>query len=160
MVDASGCDLASKAQLIAWVVVRALVVVTFAFACTSRDAPTIIVPDAAAPRPDANRCHTSPCSPLTQMNCNAGDKCTWLVNLCGSYTGCGILGDVPRGAACARGAYGVDDCRRGDVCVEGTCRMICDHRGMEPICGSGFLCTTIPGVFTDGTNTIAGVCLP
>src|SRR4051794_10509614 len=115
-----------------------------------------------------------PCSPLTQTGCDAGQKCTWIIDqLTPTYVahvGCVADGSKPVGAACeygAAGATGYDDCAKGAVCSSftasrepGTCKQICDNAGGDPMCGAANRCVVELPLFRTGASSpaAAGVC--
>ncbi|MCX5740967.1 MAG: hypothetical protein NT062_00545 [Proteobacteria bacterium] len=108
------------------------------------------------------------CNVLTQTGCNAGEKCTWFEDDMSSppigHIGCAPVGTVAIGGACttgAPGATGYDNCVGGSVCVGATCEAICDNAGGAPMCGTGFGCVNISGLFGAAgamTPPAAGVC--
>jgi hypothetical protein len=126
--------------------------------------------DAAVPPPDAQ----GVCNPLTQAGCNAGDKCTWLLDAVMpqyvGHIGCAPAGSGAAGAACMYGAPGLtgyDACQKGLVCGNyrggaGICKTICDQQGGAPACASTHVCVTYSGLFSTGPTTPAagGVCDP
>lgn len=137
---------------------REVIVLIAVAACSDHASPPpLYIVDAAAP-PVA--CHTTVCNPLFQVGCNAGEKCTWVLGGdCGDHLGCRAAGVTARGGACVHDSAGGDDCARGDVCVDGVCRMICDRQGGEPRCGADETCTEVDA-FAFGAQHIAGACLP
>ncbi|MBA3540423.1 MAG: hypothetical protein H0T79_12500 [Deltaproteobacteria bacterium] len=111
-----------------------------------------------------------PCNPLLQTGCNTAERCTWF-HADGStppigIVGCAPIGPVMVGDACTfgePGATGFDDCMLGAVCVDGTCRAICDHQGGTPTCPTELQCARERGLFGAVGSTsppIAGVCTP
>jgi hypothetical protein len=114
------------------------------------------------------------CSPLTQMGCQASEKCTWIIDATDPMY-VGHVGCVPNGAknvgdACtfgAAGATGYDDCKAGGVCsafgtpgTNGTCKQICDNQGGNPMCDASHVCVTYSRLFSTGATSpaAAGVC--
>jgi hypothetical protein len=112
------------------------------------------------------------CNPLTQAGCNAGDKCTWLLDAVMpqyvGHIGCAPSGTAAVGDPCMYGAPGVtgfDSCQKGLVCGNfrggaGVCKTICDQQGGSPMCGAQDVCVTYSGLFSTGPTTPAagGVC--
>lgn len=126
-------------------------------------------------------CRTAPvdfrhhaCNPLTQTGCNAGEKCTWLMDASTpqyvGHIGCAPDGTAALGATCmfgAPGATGYDNCVKGLICSNyrggsGVCRQICDNQGGAPMCPAGNVCNTYSGLFSTGDTTpaAAGMCDP
>jgi len=100
-----------------------------------------------------------PCDPVSQTNCAAGEKCTYIIdstNPMMGHTACAPDGSVASGGACTRDAAGVDDCVPGDFCSGGTCNEICSSNPNS--CGGTALCTMFAGIFTDRTDV--GMCMP
>jgi hypothetical protein len=116
--------------------------------------------------------HDCFCSPLTQAGCPADDKCTWAHTTSNpGYVSCVLDGTVPVGGACTytsrptcqpTGTVVADDCVRGSVCVDGTCKAICDNAGGDPACDDQHACVVYPGLFSTGASSpaAAGVCEP
>lgn len=104
------------------------------------------------------------CNPLAQTGCNAGEKCNWiydqLMPTVVGHIGCEAAGTVAIGGACGARAVGPDTCVKGAECVSGECKQICDHQGGDPKCDADHACVRYQNLFTDGTNTVAGVCDP
>jgi len=104
------------------------------------------------------------CNPLTQTGCNAGEKCNWiydqLMPTIVGHIGCEPDGTIAAGGACGARAVGPDTCVKGTECVSGECKNICDHQGGDPMCPMNYSCVRYQNLFTDGTNTVAGVCDP
>ncbi len=112
------------------------------------------------------------CNPLTQAGCEAGQKCSWIVDaLMPQYVGhvgCVPDGTAAAGDACmfgAPGEAGFDNCSKGTVCGNyrggaGVCKKVCDQQGGEPMCASTHVCVTYSGLFSTGDTTPAagGVC--
>jgi len=69
------------------------------------------------------------CDLLLDTVCQAGEKCTFLVESADPLEGrpgCAPDGTVDPGGACTiTGSPGVDDCKAGSLCKEGICREIC-----------------------------------
>jgi hypothetical protein len=106
------------------------------------------------------------CDPLAQTGCNAGAKCTWIIDdttTGAGHTGCAFGGAVPIGGSCTRAANGVDDCVAGAVCTswgDGTlCRQICDLRDVGPLCDATHGCITASAFTTSGPSPLAGICV-
>ena len=108
------------------------------------------------------------CSPLLQIGCAAGQKCTWVQDQAvpqpSGHIDCVPDGTVPAGGACttgAPGATGFDNCKAGSYCESGTCAAICDPQGGAALCPTGLSCAADPQLFTFGnTPPLAGVCAP
>jgi hypothetical protein len=114
------------------------------------------------------------CSPLTQMGCQAGEKCTWIIDATDpqyvGHVGCVPDGTADVGAACmfgAAGATGYDDCKAGGVCSQfstpgtaGVCKQVCDNAGGDPMCDANHVCVTYSRLFSTGDTSpaAAGVC--
>ena len=117
---------------------------------------------------------TSTCSPLTQVGCQATEKCTWIIDqttpMYVGHIGCVPNGTAAVGAACmfgAAGATGYDDCAKGGVCSAfgttgqaGVCKTICDNQGGDPMCDATHVCVTYSKLFSTGSTSpaAAGVC--
>lgn len=129
-------------------------------------------PDAAIDAVDA---FSGPCSPILQLGCATGEKCTWIVDIDGTSTmtqvghvGCAPDGAIEDGKACtdAMAAVngGADACMAGDLCVSRTCKPICDPAIVAETgpgaCRANFGCITHDGVFTSQVGVSAGVCEP
>lgn len=108
------------------------------------------------------------CTVLTGAGCSIGEKCGWVID----DAGLGQVTCVPAGArtvgmSCEHLALPwcerlrSDDCDRGLVCHDGTCKTICDHQGDERWgCDPQQTCTRYDGLFEWGNTTVAGVCEP
>lgn len=130
------------------------------------DAPTCI--PFAPPTCGANVAPTAPatgaatCNVLTQTGCNAGEKCTSIKDSATlSHIGCAPDGTVVAECACSYGAVGTtgyDNCTKGNVCISGTCKQICDQNGGTPMCGTRYACSLYGGVFDVGGTPAAGAC--
>ena len=68
------------------------------------------------------------CNPVAQTGCQAGEKCTWIIDIDGTSTtpdvghiGCAVAGTTPDGGTCqdatATANGGVDTCVAGDLCI-------------------------------------------
>ena len=122
--------------------------------------------------PDGLQCYgvrTTACNVLTQTGCTRGQKCTWVRDNEAmpplGHIGCVPIGSVAIGSGCAYLTTGIcigyDDCVMGAICIDGTCRAICDQNGGAPSCGSGFACAVTSGVFGPvGQPAAAGECFP
>jgi hypothetical protein len=140
-------------------------------ACDDRPASPLdaqVLGDIDAPI-DGTSCRvvrTSPCSPLTQSGCSVGEKCTWMIDEVDppiGHVGCALAGAIPLDGACATHPVGScgsasDDCVRGAVCADGTCKEICDDQGGLPTCSPPSTCRVQPGLFIVGGTAVAGVC--
>jgi hypothetical protein len=118
-----------------------------------------------------------PCNPVAQSGCQAGEKCTWIIDIDGTATtndighvGCVAVGATPTadGAACndatAGANGGADTCVAGDLCISRKCKPICDPQLVDGsaagACETDFSCSIYAGVFESGGMAIAGVCEP
>jgi hypothetical protein len=107
------------------------------------------------------------CDPLAQTRCNAGEKCTWILDATApavlGHVGCVPDGTAALGAACGfgqAGPMGYDNCTKGNVCVSGRCTQICDQSGGAPTCAAKFACQSYSNLFDVNSMTVAGVCDP
>jgi hypothetical protein len=115
------------------------------------------------------------CNPVMQTGCNAGEKCTWIVDIDGTATtndvghiGCVTAGTTPDGGACndatAAANGGADTCIAGDLCISRKCKPICDPQLVDGsaagACKADFSCSIYAGVFESGGDPTAGVCEP
>lgn len=98
------------------------------------------------------------CNPTGSATCSAaraGFACFFLAGLTGVATtdaticDCQTTHDKSLGAECQTKP---DDCQAGTVCVDGTCRQICDRRSSAAACTSGGSCNPIYG------STVYGYC--
>jgi hypothetical protein len=117
---------------------------------------------------------TPTCNPLMQTGCNAGEKCSWIIDATDpqyvGHVGCVMDGTKNVGDACtfgAAGATGFDDCKAGGVCsqfstpgTEGVCKQVCDNAGGDPMCDANHVCVTYSRLFSTGATSpaAAGVC--
>ncbi|MBA3463848.1 MAG: hypothetical protein H0T46_28080 [Deltaproteobacteria bacterium] len=135
-------------------------VIVIVTACAFREDPLPRILPADAGALDGPICT---CNPLTHGGCNSDEKCTWITEVGAlGHIGCAPIGVVNEGGRCSYGRYnqfGFDNCRKGDVCLDGTCRTICDHNGGEPVCAIGFACSTTT-LFAYGVTHVAGACVP
>jgi hypothetical protein len=115
------------------------------------------------------------CNPVLQSGCQAGHKCTWIIDSTDpqyvGHVGCVPDGFANVGDACMFGAAGVtgyDDCKHGGLCsayetpgTRGICKQLCELPGGDP-CDSTHACVGYPKLFATGTTTppFAGVCDP
>lgn len=116
------------------------------------------------------------CNPIAQTGCMASQKCTWVIDANGNpATGGGPIGHVgcapadptaTRGMACTAAVAevnaGADHCARGEICIAGVCKQICDPQ-LAPGAGAGacdptHACLSYRGVFEASSAPIAGVC--
>jgi hypothetical protein len=120
-------------------------------------------------RVDDGRTSTT-CSVLTQTGCQAGQKCTWVVDqmMTGmdpvGHIDCVPDGTIAVGGACTRGApgpMGYDNCKAGGYCESMKCEQICDLQGGAPMCPTSFTCKNYSGVFGPVNQPVAaGLCDP
>lgn len=115
---------------------------------------------------------TATCSAIAQTGCAAGQKCTWVQDQdTPTVTGevrCVPNGTVDLAGSCTYGpsgpTTGYDMCKKGLVCVGGTCRTICDSSalfGTAGACDALRACDSYSGLFAnDNTPPAAGVCDP
>jgi hypothetical protein len=94
---------------------------------------------------------TEGCNPTGSASCSAARtdfNCVFLAGLTGVATSdstvcdCRTLHNKKPGAVCSMLP---DDCQPGAVCVDGTCRQICDKNASGSACPSGGGCNTIYG---------------
>lgn len=151
-------------------------VVVFAAACggdKKDNTDNIIVIDSGSGSNQVDAPVQAACNVLTQMGCQANEKCTWIHSteaVPGTAAlgaiGCAPAGTAADGEACTfgpAGATGYDNCKGGDICVHSTCKQICDNNnGTGPMCGSNFACVTYDSLFANhgSTTTPAGACDP
>lgn len=132
-----------------------------AFECPKSGTPPMCAATVAPTTPATN---AAGCNPLAQTGCNAGEKCTWLIdqlNPAAGHIGCAPDGTIAVGCACSLGipgATGYDDCGKGATCLAGVCKKICDEQGGAPTCGTGFACSNYQSVFQTGGVSAAGLC--
>jgi hypothetical protein len=107
------------------------------------------------------------CSPTAQTGCEAGEKCTWIVDNEDPYiahTGCAPDGNVEQFGSCSRAPSsegGYDNCVAGTVCIGGQCKPICDTNGGDPQCPTNYSCVRYADFLEDGGgNSLGGVCEP
>jgi hypothetical protein len=124
---------------------------------------------------DASVDAPSVCNPVAQTGCMTGEKCTWIVDIDGTATadeighiGCVAAGTIPDGSPCgdavAASNGGADMCIKGELCISGKCKPICDPQlvdGTAPgACALNFSCSLYSGVFVSTGDPVAGVCEP
>ena len=105
------------------------------------------------------------CNPVTQDGCADGEKCSWLVVQEDPFLGrtdCVPDGTVATGDECTEGTpgedTGFDNCAAGNLCINATCRTICN---IDPdSCGDGFACSSYTQTFSDDPAENLGVCDP
>ena len=114
----------------------------------------------------------SGCDLFTQTSCEAGQKCTWIVDVDATPTmqqvghiGCAPDGTTPHGAPCQDGtAVNVDTCVAGDLCLSRKCKSICDPNLVgnsgPGACTASETCDVLAGLFEDAGHSVAGVCDP
>lgn len=147
------------------VVARTVFAVVIAAGCSgSRDRTTVCLCDAnnvdARPIPS--------CDPIAQTGCLANEKCTWIIGqvtpttvgfiFCAPLDG----NEVNAGESCVLGEpgpRGFDDCARGAVCVDHTCKAICDLDAAEG-CAAQQSCVQHEDLFLRDNVVVAGVCEP
>jgi hypothetical protein len=98
------------------------------------------------------------CNPVSGTGCEAGDKCTWIVDQVEptllAYTGCATNGAVVNGGTCVSPELGFDDCVALNYCLNEVCTEICSGDS----CGVGFVCSNYSLLFEDVENV--GLCNP
>lgn len=133
-------------------------------ACGSKTAPPA---DATSEAPVA-------CNPVTQTGCVPElEKCTWVVDLDATATmaaighiGCAAAGSLDEASACNEAISevngGTDNCARGEICVTGQCKPICDPQLIagRGACATSYACSIYADVFNSAGNSVAGVCEP
>ena len=116
------------------------------------------------------------CSPVTQLGCGFGEKCTWVIDATipqyVGHVGCVPDGTKVIGDTCefgAAGATGYDNCSAGGVCsafetpnAPGICKQVCNSAGGDPMCDATHACVTYSRLFSTGATSppAAGVCDP
>jgi hypothetical protein len=120
------------------------------------------------------------CDPIAQTGCKATEKCTWFVDFDADlsknteeigHIGCApaSANDTGDGLACTDARMGtnngVDTCAKGDLCIAGKCKPICDPQvsgsAAAGACKTNYACTLYAGVFSmSSAPAIAGVCEP
>ncbi|MDB4952498.1 MAG: hypothetical protein JWO36_67 [Myxococcales bacterium] len=112
--------------------------------------------------PDAWTCASDFCNVLGQTGCCSVFKCSWIIDSLAPRIGhidCSPDGSVPLGGVCSVRAGGDDNCVRGSVCYEGTCRQICDQNDINPRCSAGYACIVHDDLFgPTGQPKAAGTC--
>ncbi len=117
------------------------------------------------------------CNPIAQTGCMANQKCTWIVDAdANPTTMTAEIGHVdcvavdatavPDGMACtaAKAAVsgGADNCAKGDICISGLCKQICDPQlasgAGAGACDSTHACLSYRGVFESTGIATAGAC--
>ena len=132
---------------------RVLVILLAVAACHD-DAPSVYLLDAPFMCPIY-----SLCNPFFQTGCGPNERCAPVIDTseCPVAIACPPIGPVAVGGACTftetRHVL-VDDCNRGAMCVQGTCRQICDPQGGMPTCTGFELCET------DAATPYIGSCSP
>jgi hypothetical protein len=130
-------------------------------ACGGGDAPILI----DAP----NDATGAVCNPIAQTGCAANEKCTWITDQVTptevGHIGCTPDGTVATGGACVEGPpgpQGFDDCVKGDICIAGVCKNICDPQqlGAASGCDEEHSCSRYSGLFVAGGMITAGACDP
>jgi hypothetical protein len=151
--------------------VRGLLLFALVAACGGDDAPRHGICVCDAPTRDAPMA----CDVLAQTGCQAGWKCSWIIDATTpqyvGHTGCVPDGTAQVGAGCefgAAGASGYDNCAKGSVCsgfgtpmTPGVCEPICDPQGGSPTCEATHACVAQPELFSTGATSpaAAGVCV-
>jgi len=101
------------------------------------------------------------CTPLPQLNCHAGEKCTFIVESREPYLGrtdCVPEGTVHEDGACTvNETTGYDDCAAGLFCAGGVCTEICSAE-TNASCDPDESCTLDPAVFAEWSDV--GLCRP
>ena len=100
---------------------------------------------------------TESCNPSGAASCStarASFNCVFLAGLTGVANTDSTICDCATSHVLKVGATGCstlpDDCQPGAVCVDGTCRQICDKRASGGACTNGGGCNTIYGSTTYG----------
>jgi len=116
-------------------------------------------------KPDASTIDAAlSCNPLDQTGCEAGEKCTWVIDQDNPRVGhidCAPDGTVPAQGVCAygpAGPMGYDNCVAGTACSSGECKVICDQNEINPLCPTDYSCGLYENFFDQGGQTVAGVC--
>jgi hypothetical protein len=145
--------------------IDALMLLAMLAACGNGVRHGVCICDAPPGDLDANYA----CNPLAQTGCLIGEKCTWIVDQLQpqevGHVGCAPDGSASSDGACIPGPPGpdgFDDCVKGNICLGGECKVICDPQA-APVasgCDAQHFCQRYPGVFESGGMTIAGGCDP
>lgn len=151
-------------------------VVVFAAACGGGKDNTdgiVLIDSGSGSNPTVDAPVAAACNVLTQMGCQANEKCTWIHSTEAvpgtpalGAIGCAPAGSANTGDACTfgpAGDTGYDNCKGGDICVHSLCKSICDNNnGAGPNCPSNFACVTYDSLFANhgSTTTPAGACDP
>ncbi len=117
------------------------------------------------------------CNPIAQTGCMANQKCTWIVDAnANPTTMTAQIGHVdcvavdatavPDGMTCVPAMAGVsggaDNCAKGDVCISGVCKQICDPQlasgAGAGACDTTHACLSYRGVFESTGISTAGAC--
>lgn len=117
------------------------------------------------------------CNPIAQTGCKATEKCTWIVDADADATTMtaqiGHVDCVPvdatavaNGQACMPAHAGVtggaDNCAKGNICISGVCKQICDPQlasgAGAGACDAVHACLSYRGVFESTGIAAAGAC--
>jgi hypothetical protein len=116
-------------------------------------------------KPDASTIDAAlSCNPLDQTGCEAGEKCTWVIDQDNPRVGhidCAPDGTVAANGACTygpAGPMGYDNCVAGTACSSGECKVLCDQNEVSPLCPADYSCGLYENFFDQGGQTVAGVC--
>jgi hypothetical protein len=113
------------------------------------------------PTPDSVTQET--CNILTQ-SCLDSERCTWVIDqnnpqVVGHFA-CRLLNgqEVSAGVACQYSSSfpSLDNCERGTVCIDGTCRFVCQLDTLS--CPVDQVCTSHSGFLEENGQPVAGTC--
>lgn len=138
-------------------------------ACSDGAKKTVIILDAGE--------QPGVCSPIMQTGCPAGQKCNWIYDQVETpempdvvrvgHIGCEPIpaSPVALDQQCSdpdgSPPVGPDPCGKGQECVSGYCRTICDQQAAANATGScdgDHACVQYQSLFISGSATVAGVC--
>lgn len=138
-------------------------------ACSDDPKKTVILVDAPPEQ--------GVCNPIMQTGCPDGQKCNWIYDQVETDANpdqvrVGHIGCEPIPAApvaldqqCSdpdgSPPVGPDPCGKGQECVSGYCRTICDQQaaaGATGTCDGDHACVQYQTLFVSGSATVAGVC--
>jgi hypothetical protein len=115
------------------------------------------------------------CNAQAQTGCQAGEKCTWIVDQVDptflGHIGCVPDGAIATGGACLQpgatngpvpGPNGFDDCAAGNICISGECKVVCDLAlvGDEQGCDAVHACSGYSDTFDVSNTLLYGACDP
>lgn len=139
-------------------------------ACSDGSKKTVILVDAPPEQ--------GVCNPIMQTGCADGQKCNWIYDQVETdanpdqvrvgHIGCEPIPASPVGLdqKCSNDPdgsppVGADPCGKGQECVSGYCRTICDNQAAGNVagtCDGDHACVNYQTLFVSGSATVAGVC--